>query len=352
MAVIYDVGNKSDIHPRNKKEVGRRLALHALAKTYGKSDTIWSGPVFKSLKQEGAKLRVTFDHAHGGLKTRDGKSPSHFEIIGAETGFVAADAVIDGDSVVLSSAACPAPVAVRFGWHKTAEPNLCNGEGLPAMQFRAGEVPKIDTLNKVPVAKDFKLVYDLDLANLGPNIKYDADNTAAAPKFDRVAYFLELQKGAEPTRYLFVSMDAFTTDAKKLGIPTVASKIRFQQAVSNLSVFSNVPEIKTGESLGAGNIEFWPDNYGPFNFAKVPGADDAIWDFGDQYMDPENGYGSMQIHNPAAKQTLIAINHWVGGPNADIGIGNSPGDKHDWTFAANAGTYTAKRLRVLVHPAP
>lgn len=352
MAVIYDVGNTADIHPRNKKDVGLRLARQALAKTYGKADTIWSGPVFKSLKPEGGRLRVTFDHAHGGLKTRDGKAPSHFEIIGPDTDFVPAEAVIEGDSVVLSSARCPAPSAVRFGWHKVAEPNLANGEGLPAVQFRAGQVPRADALDRISEAKDYKLVYDLDLAKLGRDIAYDADHAAAAPRFDRVAYFIELKKTGEPARHLWVSMDAFTTDARKLGVPTAGSKNVFQLTVSNLTVLSDAPGIITGERVGKGNLEFWPHNYGPANTAGVPGADEAVWDFGDQYMDPVDGYGSMQVHHPGAKQTLFAINQWVAGAGANIGIGNSTGKTLDWTFVSNAGSYTSKRLRVLVHPAP
>lgn len=352
MAVIYDVGDVADIHPRNKKEVGRRLALQALAKTYGRTDIVWSGPVFKSLQQEGARLRVAFEHAAGGLKTRDGKPPSHFEVIGADTDFVPADAVIDGDSVVLSSPACPAPAAVRFGWHKTAGPNLCNGAGLPARQFRAGAAPRSDALGRIPEAAGYRLVYDLDLANLARDIRYDVDHAADAPKFDRVAYFIELKKGGEPARHLWVSMDAFTDDARKLGVPAFASGITWQKSVANLNVFSDAPGMATGVNLGAGNLEFWPNNYGTQNSGGVPGAEEGVYDTGDMPVDPVDGYGCMQVHHTASKQTLFAINQWVAGPGANVGIGNSPGQTRDWTFVGNAGSYTAKRLRIFVRPAP
>lgn len=352
MAVIHDIGNTQDIHPKNKKEVGRRLALQAMARTYGQPNTIWSGPVFKDLVQEGATLRVRFDQAHGGLKTRDGKEPSHFEIIGADSDYVPAEARIDGDCVLLSSPKCPAPAAVRFGWHKTAEPNLMNGEGLPAVQFRAGQVPRADFLNKIPEAQNYKLVYDLDLAKLGRDIQYDEDRSAAAPRFDRVAYFLELRKSGGPATYLYVSMDAFTSEARKLGVPTVASGIHYQKAVSNLVVLSNDAAISNGEKIAIGHLEFWPNNYGTPNTAGVPGADDAVYDFGDQPVDPVDGYGCMQIHHTAAKQTLFAINQWGAGPGCNIGIGNSAGATRDWTFLDNGGSYTQKRLRILVHPAP
>jgi len=73
-----------------------------------------------------------------------------------------------------------------------------------------------------------------------------------------------------------------------------------------------------------------------------------VYDFGDQPVPPEDGYGSMQVHHGAAKQTVFAINQWKAGARADIGIGNSPGDTRDWTFSSSATNYTTKRLRVYV----
>ena len=137
MAVITDlVGNIGDIHPRDKLDVGNRLALWALAKSYGKKDLVYSGPLYKSMKVEGGKVRLHFAHAGGGLKSRDDKPLSEFQIAGADGKFVAAKAVIDGDTVVVQSAGVASPTQVRFGWHKTANPNLVNKEGLPASPFQ------------------------------------------------------------------------------------------------------------------------------------------------------------------------------------------------------------------------
>jgi sialate O-acetylesterase len=72
-------------------------------------------------------------------------------------------------------------------------------------------------------------------------------------------------------------------------------------------------------------------------------------DFGDEPAEPADGYGSMQVHNHDARQTLFAINHWREGKSADIGIGNASAGNPDWTFAANAGHYKSKRLRILIH---
>ncbi len=136
MAVITDIGNTKDIHPRNKQDVGKRLALWALAKTYGQEGMVYSGPRYKSMKVEGNKVRISFDSVGGGLVSRDNLPLSWFTIAGADKKFVPAVAEIEGDSVVVSSIKVNEPAAVRFGWHQLAEPNLVNKEGLPISPFR------------------------------------------------------------------------------------------------------------------------------------------------------------------------------------------------------------------------
>jgi sialate O-acetylesterase len=127
------------------------------------------------------------------------------------------------------------------------------------------------------------------------------------------------------------------------------SGAHFQQNVANLNIYSNVKGISVGTHLTGGNIEFWPNNYTQQNGAHIAHASDGAFDFGDQPSDPKDGYGSMQVHNHDARQTLFAINHWREGAHADIGIGNQPKINPDWTFAENAGDYQAMRLRVFVH---
>lgn len=144
MAVINDLADKlDDPHPRNKHEVGRRLALLARKHVYGERELVATGPVFRSLRVDGARLRIRFDAIGGGLASRDGQPLSHFEIRGAEPqSFMPATAVIEGDEVVLSAPEVAAPVAMRFAWHKFAQPNLINKEGLPAGAFRASSEPE------------------------------------------------------------------------------------------------------------------------------------------------------------------------------------------------------------------
>ena len=317
MVVINDIATVGDIHPPNKQDVGLRLAQLALKNDYGKKDLVASSPEFAQLQVLGDRLKVTFKNTAGGLKTRDGKAPSHFEVIGVgSNGFQPATAQVNGDSVILSSEKVKAPVAFRFAWDMLAEPNLVGGTGLPVGAVRGGEVP--DFMSSLPIAKDYTLVYDLDLSKLMHDIKYDVDHSASIKGFDRIGYLVELATGGEEKK-VFVSMNAFTDDVRKIGIPTIASQSRFQIPVVAMDVFTNVNGITSGTNIATGNIEFWPDNYGMINSAKVSGASDSQYDFGDETAPPADGYGSMQVHNFAAKQTLFAINHWVAGGGADLG---------------------------------
>jgi sialate O-acetylesterase len=136
MAVTTDISTIRDIHPPNKQEVGRRLALWALAKTYGKTDVVFSGPMYEAMSVENDQVKIKFKPGHGGLKSRDGNPLTWFSIAGSDKKFVPATATIDGEMVVVKSPQVATPVAVRFGWHQAAEPNLCNQAGLPAVPFR------------------------------------------------------------------------------------------------------------------------------------------------------------------------------------------------------------------------
>ncbi len=142
MAVITDlVTDVKDIHPTNKAPVGERLARIALAKDYGMTYTVYSGPMYRDMKVNGQEAVVSFDDADGGLMTRDGKAPDWFTIAGEDRRFVDATAKIEGETVVVSSPAVAHPVAVRFGWNEAAMPNLSNKAGLPASPFRTDDWP-------------------------------------------------------------------------------------------------------------------------------------------------------------------------------------------------------------------
>lgn len=161
MAVLIDTGEEDDIHPRNKQEAGRRLARIALAKTYGKGGR-YTGPVVAQMKVEGNKARLSFDPVGGELvaapvpekyivkydkdglpitkpvvRNRPGSPLEGFAICGADRKWVWADAVIEGQTVVVSAPEVAAPVTVRYGWDSNPTCNLYNKEGLPASPFQA-----------------------------------------------------------------------------------------------------------------------------------------------------------------------------------------------------------------------
>jgi sialate O-acetylesterase len=141
MAVTIDIGNPDDIHPRDKLDVGLRLARWALVDAYGMK-VEKSGPLYDSYKVEGERVRVRFTHA-GGLKTRDGAAPAGFYVAGADRKFVPAEARIEKGEVVVWSQDVPAPVAVRYAWADNPAANLYNSDGLPASPFRTDDWPGV-----------------------------------------------------------------------------------------------------------------------------------------------------------------------------------------------------------------
>ena len=139
MATINDIGEESDIHPKNKKDVGERLARWALKNEYGKNVVV-SGPLYDAVTFDNEKAIVEFKHLGGGLKSRDGEPLKRFEIAGEDKQWFWADAKIVNNQVVVSSKEVSKPVAVRYAW--AANPtgaNLVNSEGLPASIFRTDD---------------------------------------------------------------------------------------------------------------------------------------------------------------------------------------------------------------------
>jgi sialate O-acetylesterase len=136
MAVATDIGEAKNVHPKNKQDVGDRLARIALANVYGRRIE-FSGPQYESMKIEDGAIRVKFSHLGGGLVAKNGAPLNWFAIADADEKFVPADAKIDGDTVIVSSAEISAPVAVRYAWVNFPDGcNLFNAAGLPAAQFR------------------------------------------------------------------------------------------------------------------------------------------------------------------------------------------------------------------------
>lgn len=150
MVVTTDVGDLKNIHPPHKKEVGERLALWALAKTYKRKDVEPSGPFYRSVEFKGANAVLHFDHIGGGLISRDGQALNWFTIAGCECKYYPATASISGETVVVSCPQVTKPMYVRFAWDETANPNFFNKAGLPAVPFR--------TNNPLFQASDLKMM--------------------------------------------------------------------------------------------------------------------------------------------------------------------------------------------------
>ena len=139
MAITIDIGDAGNIHPKNKQDVGRRLAKWALAEVYGKPG-VSSGPLYKSMAKKGGAIVVNFDNVARGLVSKGDKLVG-FTVAGADRKFVWADAKIVGDTVVVSSPKVKAPAAVRYAWAPNPKCNLYNSAGLPAGPFRTDNWP-------------------------------------------------------------------------------------------------------------------------------------------------------------------------------------------------------------------
>ncbi|NQV30341.1 MAG: 9-O-acetylesterase, partial [Candidatus Marinimicrobia bacterium] len=141
MAVTIDIGDERDIHPKNKQEVGRRLALLALNQVYGQQDVAATGPLFKTFKKKWGKIRVRFDKATTTLATSDGREPVGFTIAGEDRVFHRAEAKIIRQEVVVWSKEVKRPVAVRYAWAANPDCNLTHLSGLPASPFKTDDWP-------------------------------------------------------------------------------------------------------------------------------------------------------------------------------------------------------------------
>ncbi len=351
MAVINDVGNIRDIHPSDKETVGKRLALLALKRDYGKTDLKADSPKLKSYKIEGNNFVLSFDNVES-WKTTDGKEIKNFEIAGINGSYVPAVAEIRGNELVVGSPEVTEPVMLRYMWVYLAEGNLANEANLMLGAFHIEENITFDKLLAY-YQKNAKEVYEYDLlsgSGFGDKTKvnYKVDNSSTITgTIKQVTYLANLIAKDGTSSWVRASMDPFTQNASQLGVPVKSTNATFQTIVKNLEVQSNVPGIITGK-IGNGNIEFWPGNYGARCKLKLPGADSKRYDIDDEFNSTEPGYGSMQIHNTGARQTVFAYNKFDGGHNCDLGIGNCTGKEPDWTFSGSGRNYQEATLYVFV----
>ena len=199
----------------------------------------------------------------------------------------------------------------------------------------------------------YRLIYDLDMPVNGnyaaQPVGYNVDDAAKIGPFSRVAYYMELQKAGEPMQYVWVSMDVFTNDATRVGVPV---GWQFIKDVTNLRVWSNVPNIRTNQTIAVGNIEFWPEGFNGTVKRGLEGAL-AVCDMDDT---PTSGdYGSMQVHDTArgTNSCIFTYNRFQKNESGEMGIGpyfNTYNAGWDWTQTYNAGQYSLRHLQVYVLP--
>jgi hypothetical protein len=209
-------------------------------------------------------------------------------------------------------------------------------------------LPPASITSNVPEASQYKVVYELNIPNNMTALSY-AQNLSGSSgvTFNRVAYYMELD-----SKWVWVSMNKFNPSLSlaHLGIPFGISSIFFQQIVSGMNVLGSSNSGVTNASNISGNIEIWPHCYGTNTGLGGIGGNAGNYDLDDQINATNNCYGSFQVHNYVANQTIFAYNNFNGGTtNDDLGIGNNTGNTNpDWTFMNNAASYTTKKLFVLV----
>ena len=237
---------------------------------------------------------------------------------------------------------------------------------ITAVTFTVTGAAQASATTDVMEIAGYQQIYQLNIPNNAAfdtnSVPYSVDNSGIpiTAGINRIGYYLELDDGTG-RQWVWASMEAFTQDLTKIGVPTLASGAVWQMTVNDMNVESNAAGITTGTGIITGNIEFWPYDYHFDAVIGGIGGSNNIYDFNDLNAQVEN-YGSMQIHNYGAGQTLLGYNDWGGNPALpidDIGIGNNTiansfdGLVHpDWTFSQNADSFTLKSLEVWVQPVP
>ena len=349
--VINDVGDVNDIHPTDKRTVGMRMADQVLDRIYGKFVRPWRTPTLKSQKVEGNAFRVTLNDADG-LKTRDGLPPSCFELRDASGTWVPAHAKIEGADVVLTAAGMEHPLAMRFAAYNGSTPNLVNGAGLPVGPFRCGAKMRMGDAETLSELKGMMCVQRYDIPEAVDFTRHPPKVLASRDGVTRVAYLLELQDASGEITFAMAAMDAFSAKSDDLVLTGKPESRLRRQAVANLTVRSNSPNVMPLTNGSTGFIEFYTCNYSPRTMSMPEGGDATKYDFNDTFQPQKTlGYGCLQIHDLAAKRTVLAFNHFNAATRScDVGIDSNPDARGnpDWTFAANAGKYVARRISVWV----
>ena len=347
MAVINDHGDPDDIHPHDKRPVGDRLARLALNRTYGMKNVACDAPRVKSFKRNGGAIVLEFKNAKS-WTTADGGKAKGFEVAGIDGNYHPATAEIRGAKIAVSSGEVAEPRYLRYLCRNTAVGNLRNEHGLVPAPFRVTDVTTDEAL--AYMTKRPGLVYEYDLFSGNANgIRPKVDNSGkfAGRSIRRVRYLFVVKEKAGKTVYAEISIDPFIQDLRKLALP--GSKVRHNIAtpIKNIGIRTNAPNLIDGDEIANGNIEFWYTNYGPKNSKGIRGANDKLFDAGDQpSADKRPGYGCMQFHTVRG-DSIVCFSNFRGRGNSDLGFGvDREGKNPDWTFSKNARRYDSAKLYI------
>jgi len=297
MAVTLDIGNHDDIHPRNKLDVGERLALWALARDYGKNDLVYSGPLYKSYEIVNDEVHIKFTHIGGGLVSKSGEL-SHFELSGDDRIFYEAEAEIINDMVVVKSKHVAKPIAARYAFHNTDEPNLFNVKGLPASSFRTDNWPIIT--ETVGITS----IFDSDKDRFLIKLNSDSEKTIIRYTTD----------GSIPNKSSNIYSDPITLLASTIlkarafidGIPSVAiakSELIKHKATGRPVVYENKFSNKYN---GGGKLGLVNSLRGSTNF------NDGLWQgFEGEDLDVTMDLGEIQNIKTISIGCLQSIGAWI-----------------------------------------
>ena len=285
-----------------------------------------------------------------GLKTRDGLSPTCFELRDAAGIWVPANAKIEGSDVILTADGVEHPFAMRFAAYNGSTPNLVNGAGLPVGPFHCGAELKVGDAENLSELKGMTCVQRYDIPKSADFTRHPPKVLDSREGVTRVAYLLELQDAAGEVTFALAAMDAFSPRSDDLVITGRARAKGVRQRVSNLTVRSNSPNVKALANADSGFVEFYTSSYSPRTMSTPAGGNPKTYDFNDT---PTNegvfGYGCLQIHDLAAKATVLSYGRFNNASTpCDVGIGGCRKDHPDWTSARNAGEWKARRLSVWV----
>ncbi|MBO5764865.1 MAG: hypothetical protein J6S24_01155 [Lentisphaeria bacterium] len=331
MIVINDVGDFRDIHPRDKKTVGYRLADLALSRDYGKKEIKALYPRLVKHEIVNGKFVLTFKNVTKWKTAKGLADVDTFQVADADGDYKKANVTTRGNQLIVWSDEVKNPVNLRYMWLQVCAGKLFNENGLPLGGFRIEKPFSENAVVKALENKGARLVEKYDVLSRKRVRKSDKK------PFSSITYLVVATDKKDNTKWMAISMDAYTKDISLVGVPLKDTKIKFQKMVNNISILGNVEQF-AGKKIQTGNIEFWPHNYSGTNKAKIPNASGKNYDFGDE-ISSSLGYGSMQIHDFKSKTTIFAYNNF-NSATPDFGFGNATTGKNpDWTFSKSGSNY-------------